>query len=1058
MSYKPSPECFAAASAASGGRLTADEIEAAFQRVADHSDRMRAKGDTTGRAARLSEFATREGEQARIAAALQRRHANLNLLVRDRLNQTIERHAAAGLTPRQSLLAIMEGTARGVEGGRSSVDALRNAYEGRFVGDLFARFQAERPHLLDALRDDKLDADVLREMAELHEGGKPGVTGNDDARYVAKTFSEFAELARADLNRLGASIGKLDGWAGPQSHDDIRMLAAGKDAWVNSVLPKLDLERTFPDATPDEARGILDEMFDVIITGVPAKPTSREAGQRVNPANLAKSLGKSRVLHFRDAEAALAYRDEFGFGNTVSGIVGHMRRSARMASVMETFGPNPENMLDGVTAEWQRKVAHDSKLEAKDRQHLSNELRLDAGSLRNALDVATGLASRPVNMTAAKIGSDIRAMQSMAKLGGSVITSALDLPVAASASMFRGSGFLRGLTQQIGGILKGRPKGEAAEISYLLGEGFDGMLGHIVAPAAAQDSPVGTLSRLMETFFRWNGQSWWTDVNRATAARVVAAEMGMRSRTAFPDLPPAYRHVLGLNGITEGRWEAIRKAQFRVSDGRTYVTPDRIRDLADDDVRHLVADRIATADAALETRRVARRTLDARDREWLAGRRRKLDEWTARADARLVSMTGGRQIRTEIERQLVERRIDLEKAQIEEARTEMELLSAARESDATEDVRKLLQSARRDASAGKLEDKGERLVARVTRADFRDGQALGQRYQRALATIRDLRKQIVIIERKANKADVTASDRLNEAFQGRLAELNDFADRVYTREQARVDAAARDEAEHPERIAAIIDDGRRGLEMDVRRFVADETSAGILEADAASNRFVYRGNRPGTFAGEALRFVAQFKQFPTVFSQRVLGRAFSGHRSNASVIEKGQHIGALLAGLTVGGYMVMTMKELMRGYWPPRDPSDPKVLMAALMQSGAAGLYSDFLFADSNRYGGGLLETIAGPTAGTVAQALDLARETAQKGIYTSFGEDERFPAAQALNLAVSNTPGASLFYVRPALDYLFLNSLREAVSPGYLRRQERNRRRDYGQSTVPLLGDRQAF
>ena len=36
-------------------------------------------------------------------------------------------------------------------------------------------------------------------------------------------------------------------------------------------------------------------------------------GQRVNPANLAKSLGKSRVLHFHDAAAALSYRDQFGY-------------------------------------------------------------------------------------------------------------------------------------------------------------------------------------------------------------------------------------------------------------------------------------------------------------------------------------------------------------------------------------------------------------------------------------------------------------------------------------------------------------------------------------------------------------------------------------------------------------------------------------------------------------------------------------------------------------------------------------------------------------------------
>lgn len=151
--------------------------------------------------------------------------------------------------------------------------------------------------------------------------------------------------------------------------------------------------------------------------------------------------------------------------------------------------------------------------------------RAASSPLRQAIEISTGLASRPVNVTAAKISADIRAGLSMAKLGGATISSLSDLPVSAVSSMFRGSGFWQGLFRQVDGILKGRPKGEQAEISYLLGEGFDGMIGHIVSPTAANDSPVGKLSALQEKYFRWNGLSWWTDVNRATAGRVYVAAL-----------------------------------------------------------------------------------------------------------------------------------------------------------------------------------------------------------------------------------------------------------------------------------------------------------------------------------------------------------------------------------------------------------------------------------------------------------------------------------------------------------------------------------------------------
>jgi hypothetical protein len=41
------------------------------------------------------------------------------------------------------------------------------------------------------------------------------------------------------------------------------------------------------------------------------------------------------------------------------------------------------------------------------------------------------------------------------------------------------------------------------------------------------------------------------------------------------------------------------------------------------------------------------------------------------------------------------------------------------------------------------------------------------------------------------------------------------------------------------------------------------------------------------------------------------------------------------------------------------------------------------------------------------------------------------------------------MFYTRWALDYLFINSMREAASPGYQKRQEKRRRTEYGQKPI---------
>ncbi|TIS17632.1 MAG: hypothetical protein E5X10_02810, partial [Mesorhizobium sp.] len=246
--FKIGDACFGAANAASGGKLNREEIEAAYQRMAEYKQTLQASGNIDGMADKLRSFAEKEAERTKIAAAMQRRHAALNILVRDRLDQTVTGFINAGMSPRKALLAVLEGTQKGIEGGRNSVGALNMAYEARYIGGLFGELQAKSPHLIHALRDPKLDADIMREMAELKEGGKPGITGNKDAQLVAKTFATYAEMSRTDLNKLGASIGKLDGWAGAQTHDNIKMIAAGKEAWISSILPKLDLARTFPDA------------------------------------------------------------------------------------------------------------------------------------------------------------------------------------------------------------------------------------------------------------------------------------------------------------------------------------------------------------------------------------------------------------------------------------------------------------------------------------------------------------------------------------------------------------------------------------------------------------------------------------------------------------------------------------------------------------------------------------------------------------------------------------------------------------------------------------------
>lgn len=858
MPFVPSVNCMSRATTVAEQRLTMDEIAGEFEALHQKRLDLERSGSTDVKG-ELQRFAQSRAERAKIMAAMQRRHAALNVIIRSKIDDQVSQLIADGLSPRKALMAILEGSQRNVQNARKSVAATRTAKARKYTGRLLAEIYRDKPHLIALLGDKKLDIDVVTEMMELRDGGTPGKTGNSDAQYLAKTFSKHAELVRTELNRLGASIGKLAGWAGPQVHDEIKLIRAGKIAWVDQIFGHLDVARTFPDLSVTEAKAALSDIYDTIITGVPRQPTGGEMGQRVSPANMAKALGKHRALHFKDAAHTIAYREKFGHGNAITGMINHMQNSARVAANMEVLGPNPEVMFNAVAESLKRAIKENPNLPEAMKAKQVAEISVQTGAMRTALDISTGAFSRPDNVTWAKIGADVRAWQSMSKLGGALFSSLGEpLTVAIAASFRTGhSNLIPSFIRQIGGVLQGRPKGEQAEIGFLLGEGFEGLIGHIVNPHAAVDGVVGQAGKLQELFFKLNGLTWWTDVGRSVAGRMISAEMGMRAEIGYDALPTRYRYVLEMHGIDQVRWDIIRSARMRNVNGSVYVTPDRVADLPDDAFMPLVADRLATA---------------------------KTDE----------------------------------------------------------------------ARAG------------------------------------------------------------------------------------------------------IINDARRDVEESLLRFVTDETSYGVVTTDAKSQRWAalsQPGARPGTAGGELLKMVMQFKGFPLAFTDRVMGRAALGFRGD----QRGQqfaHIATLILGLGMAGYMQMSMKDLAKGYWPPRDPGDWKTWMSAFQQGGAWGIYGDFLFSSTNRFGGGLAETAAGPTVGSILDLAQIAMEGRDFAFNTVAGNDDaRFSAGKMVSWLSGNLPGYSLFYTKPAIDYLVMNAAREMASPGYLRRVAKKRKAEYGQQKLDPLG-----
>lgn len=243
---------------------------------------------------------------------------------------------------------------------------------------------------------------------------------------------------------------------------------------------------------------------------------------------------------------------------------------------------------------------------------------------------------------------------------------------------------------------------------------------------------------------------------------------------------------------------------------------------------------------------------------------------------------------------------------------------------------------------------------------------------------------------------------------------------------------------------------RQEIEDQFRSYFYDRASTAALEPDVKTQAYMLRGTQSGTVEGEFLRHIMLFKSFTAAVVQKPLAREIYGRGANSlgEALKNGNGemsgLASLLAWNIAFGYLSMTAKDLAKGR-SPRDPSDYKTFLASAAQGGGFGIYGDFLFGDmKNRYGGGALSTLMGPTAGTLSSLIDIGQRMRD-------GDDA---AAQTFRVLVNNTPFVNLFYTRWALDYMVLNRISENLSPGYLQRQEQRMMDQNGQTfLVPPVG-----
>ena len=484
--------------------------------------------------------------------------------------------------------------ARPTQGSRSSTEEMQLTRTRQYVTGIEADLR--NAGLLKAASGGTMDRDIARELWELSmkdtgEKSEVGVSKNAQALDIANIIRKYQAQMKDRLNAQGAWIGDLSSYIMHQSHDQMKVFAATADQWIKDTLPKLG-PATFDGV--DDTQQFMRNVWHALATGVHlddgGSMSSKDPAFK-GPGNMVKKLSQSRVLHFKDADSWMDYRDQYGsHGNLMSTIAGSFERGAKQEMLMDRWGTNPraeyDAMFDGLAQKYRNtEPAAVIALKASKR------------STDNVFSDIDGTGNMAQKSTLTQWGSGFRNIESMAKLGQVVMTHLGALPTKGAELRYHGIDPMSRYGNFFSSFLKAFDGDQQKHVTDLALAGFEGaharLMSHGSWPQIGSDmmsilknklhigtpdpnaTVMGTMSDISNKFFSLTGLPTLLNWQKGGAGDIMARHLGTLLDKEHDALPPEMQRTLKIYDISPNEWDALRTAPDHSQlGGRTFLTPD----------------------------------------------------------------------------------------------------------------------------------------------------------------------------------------------------------------------------------------------------------------------------------------------------------------------------------------------------------------------------------------------------------------------------------------------------------------------------------------------------
>ena len=483
------------------------------------------------------------------------------------------------------LLTFIRGETKLRAGSRDSLAYKEQGLNYALIRELEVSLEQGGDTLRSLLESGKLDAEIYQVAFDLAAGKSlSDIDVSPEAKKIHEIIFNSANSRRERKNRAGAFIGKRDDYITTQSHDMKLIGNTDKDVWIADFKRLVDHEKTFANFNNEtEINEYLSELYERFRYGKHylVDDGSNAVDFRPSSASIAQKISQARSIHFKDGAAAFEYASKYSEGNIWEKLVLDTQRDSRSITLLENLGPNPRAVLDNVVRRIEQKALSDGK-----------EIpRSKLKAVQSEFDYINGLHDIPSNISVAEIGHTLRVLESVSKLGGAVLSAGPDLVFkAATLNRRTDMGIFGSIVKAFTDIIGGMPKADREHAAKMFGLYAEITSGKVFSRFGSTDGMPGRMSKLQETFFRWNALQGWTMAHKKGLVAALSFDLGRYRNTNFDALPPNTKRNLELYNITADEWNLVRLGEtLNEETGNHFITPQTIYSLTDAQIDKVVS-------------------------------------------------------------------------------------------------------------------------------------------------------------------------------------------------------------------------------------------------------------------------------------------------------------------------------------------------------------------------------------------------------------------------------------------------------------------------------------